>query len=78
VIVQSQTEKIAWKYAAPMGIQPDPYESLLAEYTAAMAQELADWTVAKDTSLGPVERVKEYAPAGGSRARPGPVKEDGR
>jgi hypothetical protein len=42
-------------------MKPDPFESLLAEYTAAMAQELAEWTVAKDTSLGPVERVKAYA-----------------
>lgn len=44
-----------------MSIQPDPCESLLAEYTAATAQERAEWTVANDSKLGAVERVKAYA-----------------
>lgn len=62
LIEQYVTDRpVACKYAAPMGTQPDPYASLLAEYIAAMAQERAEWTLVKDTSLGTIERVKAYA-----------------
>lgn len=63
LIEQYVTDRpVACKYAAPMSTQPnDPYDALLAEYIAAMAQERAEWTLVKDTSLGTIERVKAYA-----------------
>jgi hypothetical protein len=46
-----------------MATQSDPYESLLAEYTAAMAKERAEWKALRDSNseLAAVERVKSYA-----------------
>lgn len=43
-----------------MSIERDPSPSLLAEYTAAMAQERAEWKLLSDTGLSAVERVKAY------------------
>ena len=44
-----------------MAIERDPYQSLSAEYTAAMAQERSEWKMVNDASLDAVERVKAYA-----------------
>ncbi|HEX9718917.1 MAG TPA: hypothetical protein VGA59_04230 [Ramlibacter sp.] len=44
-----------------MSTDRDSYKSLQAEYTAAVAQERAEWKVASDASLGAVERVLAYA-----------------
>ena len=39
----------------------DPAGSPQAEYTAAVALQRAEWKVANDPHLGPVERVIAYA-----------------
>jgi hypothetical protein len=40
---------------------PHQHESLLAEYEAAIALERATWTVARDETVKPQERVVAYA-----------------
>ena len=44
-----------------MCTQPDSFESLQAEYEAAVLQQRAEWKLANDDNLGPVERVVAYA-----------------
>jgi len=44
-----------------MGTHPDSFESLQAEHEAAVLQQRAEWKLANDDSLGPVERVVAYA-----------------
>ena len=44
-----------------MVADPDPYDSLLAEYNAAMACERAEWKVLGDTEVGAAERLVAYA-----------------
>ncbi len=44
-----------------MNARRGPQKSLMAEYTAAIEHERAEWKLASDASLGAVERVKAYA-----------------
>ena len=44
-----------------MCTQSDSFESLQAEYEAAVLQQRAEWKLANDDKLGPVERVVAYA-----------------
>ena len=44
-----------------MATHSDGYDSLLAEYTAATAQERAEWKVLSDSDLPTVERIASYA-----------------
>jgi hypothetical protein len=37
------------------------YQSLAAEYAAAVAQQRAEWSIATDAGVSAVERVKAYA-----------------
>ncbi|MCM2252459.1 MAG: hypothetical protein NDJ19_08890 [Ramlibacter sp.] len=39
----------------------DSPSSLLAEYSAALERQRAEWTLATDAAVGAVERVKAYA-----------------
>lgn len=44
-----------------MSTASDPHGSLQAEYAAAQAQQRAEWQIANDTRLGPIDRVMAYA-----------------
>jgi hypothetical protein len=44
-----------------MSTPSDPSGSLQAEYTAAEVRQRAEWKIANDKGMGPVERVVAYA-----------------
>jgi hypothetical protein len=44
-----------------MSTPPDSHGSPQAEHTAAVARQRAEWKIANDLRLGPVERVIAYA-----------------
>jgi hypothetical protein len=44
-----------------MSTPSDPPGSQQAEYTAAVVRQRAEWKIANDKGMGPVERVVAYA-----------------
>jgi hypothetical protein len=44
-----------------MSTTSDPHGALQAEYTSAVARQRAEWKIANDSHIGPVERVIAYA-----------------